>query len=146
MPTSALPTHPNRNKTKEGENMPDFSASNMLVLVLAGMLIWLCLNVLISVVKIRRTGVLSPSRFLYPADCKPELCRDPAGFIAFAFPRMTAFSVLGLLLAALLVVNELTELFSFLPPWFSNYAALFLFIPLFGWYMIFISKAAKRFW
>ena len=126
--------------------MDNLSTSNLLVLVLAGMLIWLSVNVLIAVIRLNRTYDMAPGRFLYPANCKPELCQDPGGFIAFIFPRLVAFSVLGLVLAALLLVNELTDLLAGLPGWFTNGAALFGFLPLFIWYVIFINKAAKRFW
>lgn len=126
--------------------MSGLNTSNILVLVMAGMLVWVSVNVLIAVVKLNRSYELAPSRFIYPANCKPELCQDPVGFIGFITPRLVGFGVLGLLLSALMLVCELTELLAGLPDWFSNGVSLFLFIPLFAWYVIFINKAAKRFW
>ncbi len=126
--------------------MQGLSSSNVLVLLMSAMLAWVSVNVLISTVKINRSYELGPSRFIYPANCRPELCQDPAGFIRFITPRLAAFGVLGLLLCVFMVINELTGLLSFLPDWFSNGVSLFLFIPLFVWYVIFINKAAKRFW
>jgi hypothetical protein len=126
--------------------MPELSSSNILVLILTAMLAWASVNVLIAVVRLNRTYELSPSRYIYPANCKPELCLDPAGFIRFMTPRLWAFGLLGLLICVIYVVNEFTDLLAFLPDWISRGAALFLFIPLFVWYVIFINKAAKRFW
>lgn len=126
--------------------MPELSSSNILVLLLAAMLAWLSVNVLMAAVRLNRTCELFPSRFIYPANRKPELCQDPAGFVLFSVPRFLIFGILGLLLCIFYVVNEFTGLLSFLPDWISNGAALFLFIPLFIWYVIFINKADKRFW
>lgn len=126
--------------------MPQLSASNLLVLILAAMLAWVSVNVLISIVRLNRTYELNPSRFIYPANCRPEQCRDVVGFIRFVTPRFVIFGVLGLLLCVFFIVNEMTGLLSALPDWFSNGAALFLFVPLFVWYVVFINKAAKRYW
>jgi hypothetical protein len=126
--------------------MPNLSSSNLLVLLLAGMLVWVSVNVLLAVIRLNRGYELFPNRFIYPANCKPELCLDPLGFIRFMSPRLGVFGVLGLLISAFMVVNEMTGLLAALPAWFSNGAALFLFVPLFVWYIIFINKAAKRFW
>ena len=126
--------------------MPELSSSNVLVLLMTAMLVWVSVNVLISIVRLNRTYEFDSNRFIYPANCKPELCQDLAGFIRFITPRLIAFGVLGLVLAVFFVLNEMTELFSSFPTWFTNGAALFLFVPLFVWYVIFINKAAKRFW
>lgn len=126
--------------------MQELSSSNALVLLMAAMLVWVCVNILISAVRLNRACQLIPSRFIYPSNCKPELCRDVLGFIRFITPRLVVFGLLGLLLAVFFVVNEMTGLLSALPAWFSDGVALFLFVPLFVWYVIFINKAAKRFW
>ena len=126
--------------------MPELSSSNVLVLLMTAMLVWVSVNVLLAVIRMIRSYELVHNRFIYPANCKPELCLDPLGFIRFISPRLIAFGVLGLLLSVFMVVNEMTGLLSALPDWFSQGAALFLFVPLFIWYVIFINKAAKRFW
>jgi hypothetical protein len=126
--------------------MQELSTSNILVLILAAMLAWASVNVIAAAIKINRTYELGPNRYIYPANCKPEACTDVAGFIRFITPRLWGFGVLGLLICVFFLVNEFTGLLSFLPDWFSNGAALFLFIPIFIWYVIFINKAAKRFW
>lgn len=126
--------------------MPQLTTSNYLVLLMAGMLVWVSVNVLIAIVRLNRSYELTPNRFIYPGNCKPERCQDLVGFVGFITPRLAAFGVLGLLLAVLMLVCELTDLLAGLPDWFRNGAALFLFMPLFIWYVIFINKAAKRFW
>ncbi len=126
--------------------MPQFSSSNLLVFLLAGMLIWVSVNMLLAALRLNRSYELGPSRFIYPANCKPELCQDPLGFIRFISPRLVIFGLVGLLLAALMLVCELTQLLASLPDWFTQGVSLFLFLPLFVWYVIFINKAAKKFW
>lgn len=126
--------------------MPQFTPSNLMVFLLTGMLVWLSVNVLLAAIRLRRSYELAPSRFIYPANCPPELCQDQLGFIRFICPRLILFGVLGLLISVFMVVNELTGLLAALPDWISNGASLFLFVPLIIWYVIFINKAAKRFW
>ena len=99
--------------------MPELSSSNVLVLLMTAMLVWVSVNVLLAVIRMIRSYELVPNRFIYPANCKPELCLDPLGFIRFISPRLIAFGVLGLLLSVFMVVNEMTGLLSALPDWFS---------------------------
>ena len=126
--------------------MPQLSMSNYLVLIMAGMLVWVSVNAILGVIRLNRSYELIPNKFIYPSNCSPELCQDPAGFIRFITPRLWAFGLVGLALAAFIVVNEFTGLLSGLPAWFSNGVSLFMFLPIFVWYIAFISKAAKRFW
>lgn len=126
--------------------MENLSYSDILVLILAAMLIWISANVLISIIKLNKTLDMKAGRYIYPASCKPEQCKDPQGFLAFITPRLVGFGVLGLLIAAFILVNGLTDVFASLPNWFKNGAAFFFFIPLFIWYVYFINKAAKKFW
>ena len=83
---------------------------------------------------------------LKPALESAEDCKDIAGLIAFLTPRFVIFCVLCLLLAAFLLLVELTTIFDWLPGWLHNASSLFFFLPLFVWYIVFINKAAKRFW
>ena len=126
--------------------MPQLSLSNTLVLMMAAMLGWACVNAILGAIRLNRSYELIPSKFIYPANCSPERCLDAVGFIRFITPRLWIFGLLGLALCVGLLINEFTDLLSFLPGWFSEGASLFLFIPIFVWYVIFISKAAKRFW
>ena len=126
--------------------MNELDYSNFLALILAAMLAWVCVNILLSIYKLNKSYEMNPNRFIYPANCKPEDCRDVVGFVGFMTPRLVAFGVLGLLMSAFFVVNELTDFFNFLPNWFTKGAVFFLFVPLFVWYVVFINKAAKRFW
>jgi hypothetical protein len=120
--------------------------SNLLVLMMAAMLLWVSIQAIRGAVQLNRTYELVPNRFIYPGNCKPELCLDPAGFIRFIVPRLWGFGLIGLALCALMLANEFWGILNFLPAWFSNGASLFLFLPIFAWYIIFINKAAKRFW
>ena len=122
------------------------SPYSMLVIATAGILICISLYMLIGVIRINRTYVLIPNRFLYPAKRKPADCQDVTGFIGFITPRLAIFSVVGLLLSALMLIGQLTDLFAGMPSWFSDGTWRFLLLPLFLWYIIFINKAAGRFW
>ena len=126
--------------------MENPSSSNILVLLMAAMLAWLSIRVLLAVIRLNRSFELGASRIILPANCKPEQCQDLLGFIHFMTPRLWAFALLGLGLSVFMVLNEMAGLLSGLPSWFADGAALFLFVPLFIWYVIFINKAAKRFW
>lgn len=126
--------------------MTDFDTSKTLALVVALMLAWVCVSVLLAVRKLNKTYQLESNRFLYPASCRPESCKDIVGFVRFITPRMVGFGVAGLVLCVFLVCSELLGLLSFLPEWLSKRSAFVLFLPLFVWYAVFINKAAKRFW
>ena len=120
--------------------------SKITALFLAAMLVFTSVNILIAVIRMNKTYILLPSRFLYPANCKPESCRDIAGFIAFITPRLIAYVILALLIAVLFILFEMTDLFAATPNWLKKGIPFFLFLPLFVWYIVFINKAAKRFW
>ena len=126
--------------------MPQFSSTELFSFAMAALLIWVGVSILIAVIRLNRSYELTANRFLYPANCKPEDCQDPAGFIRFMTPRLAVFGPLCVLICVFYLLNEFTGLLSGLPKWFSNGAALFLFLPLFVWYIVFINKAAKRFW
>ena len=87
--------------------MPELSASNVLVLLMTAMLVWVSVNVLLAVIRLNRSYELAPNRFIYPANCKPELCLDPLGFIRFISPRLIAFGVLGLIAGGLSQIGDL---------------------------------------
>ena len=126
--------------------MPQLSMSNYLVLIMALMLAWICVKAIAAAVRLNRTYELFPNKILYPANCRPEDCQDPAGFIRFMVPRLWIFGLAGIALSVFLILNEFTGLLASFPTWFSQGASLFLFLPLFVWYIAFINKAAKRFW
>ena len=126
--------------------MPNLSLSSVLSLAVAGLLIWAGVSILIGLKRINETYELTPNRFIYPSNFKPEKCKDPAGFIGFITPRLRVFALLSLVLSVLLILQSVTKVFSFLPDWLENRASSLLFIPLFIWYVIVINKAAKQYW
>lgn len=123
-----------------------FSGNMMMSLLMAALLLWMGVSILLAIRRLNRSYDLSANRFIYPANCRPEDCRDVAGFVRFMTPRFLTFAVLCLLLGALLLLLGLTKIGEALPSWVSTWAPLFLFLPLFVWYVVFINKAAKRFW
>lgn len=126
--------------------MFELNYSDILVLILAAMLVWISANSLIAVYRLNKTKEMKPNRYIYPATCKPEQCKDPHGFINYITPRMIGFGVISLFIAAFILVNGLTDIFAAMSNWVRNGASFILFIPLFIWYVIFINKAARSFW
>ena len=126
--------------------MPQFSSTELFSFAMAALLIWVGVSILIAVIRLNRSYELTANRFLYPANCKPESCKDLVGFVAFITSRMIAFAIVCLLLAAFVLVHALTDLLSGLPAWLEHGLSLILFMPLFVWYVVFINQAAKRFW
>ena len=126
--------------------MSQLNSTTVLDLIMAATLVWCCVNLLLAVIKLKQNYMLVPNRFLYPASCKPEKCKDVAGFVAFICPRILIFAVLGLLISLLLVCILLFGLFDGLPGWVTRWLPVGLFLVLFVWYGIFINKAARRYW
>ena len=119
---------------------------SLLTLIMAAMLIWVSVKAIWGVLRLNRTFELNPDPLLYPANCKPELCLDPAGFIRFITPRLWGFGLLGAALSVFLVLREALGWFEGPLGWAAGLVPLGLFLLIFGWYIIFINKAARRFW
>ena len=120
--------------------------SKITALFISAMLVFTSVNILIAVIRMNKTYMLLPSRFLYPANCKPENCKDIAGFIAFITPRLIAYVILTLLIAVLFILFEMTDSFTGVPALLKKIIPFILFLPLFVWYIVFINKAGKNFW
>jgi len=118
--------------------------ANMLPLLLLAMLLVSAVYGLYTVIRLRRTLMLFPNKFLYPANCTPENCVDENGFINFILPRLTILSVSSLLLS--LAFGAWIFLLPQLQHWSLDLAVLLLPCGVFFWYMFVQNKAAKEFW
>ena len=125
--------------------MPELNYYSVLNLFVTAMFIWAGISILIAVKRLNDSYELVPNRFIYPANCKPARCKDPAGFIGFISPRLNLFAIAALVISILRIL-ALFGLFSFLPGWISQFGFTLLFIALFVSYVVFINQAAKRFW
>ena len=99
---------------------------------------------LYTVIKLRKTYMLFPNKFLYPGNCTMDTCLDEGGFIDYILPRLTVLSVVLVLLGIFFVL-----VFLVFPQWESGLTdILSMFLPLgaFVWYMFIQRKAAALFW
>lgn len=118
--------------------------ANMLPLILLAMLLISAVYGLYTVIRLRRTLMLFPNKFLYPANCTHENCVDEDGFIDFILPRLTFLSVACLLLSV--AFGAWVLVFPQIQHWVLDLATLILPCGVFFWYMFVQKKAAKEFW
>ena len=118
--------------------------ANMLPLILLAMLLISAVYGLYTVIRLRRTLMLCPNKFLYPANCTHENCVDEDGFIDFILPRLTVLSVACLLLSV--AFGAWVLVFPQIQHWVLDLATLILPCGVFFWYMFVQKKAAKEFW
>lgn len=128
----------------ETQTAPAGDLGQILDLLLLFMLLFVGVYGLYTVIRLRKTYMLFPNRFLYPNGCTPETCVDEAGFIDFILPRLTILSVSCLIMGigyALLVYvfpqaqNGLTDALTMILP------AGVLF-----WYAAIQKKVYNTFW
>lgn len=94
-------------------------------------------------IKLRKEGVLFPSKMLYPGNCSPDDCIDPVGFITYICPRLTIFGILCIVSA---IATAIDTFIGFGLPPVLEYILLFAFLPVIIWYMIVQNKASKLYW
>ncbi len=117
--------------------------SQILNIVMTVMLLGCGIYGLYTVIKLRRTYLLFPNKFLYPGGCKPEDCLDGDGFIDYILPRLTVLSIVMLILGIAFALN--TYVFK-ITNWWIDIATILLPFGTFVWYIFIHRKAAKDFW
>lgn len=126
------------------ENTADLSGmSGLLDTLLIVMVIGCGIYALYTAIRLRRTYMLFPNKFLYPGNCGPDDCVDEDGFIDYILPRMTILGIAMLVIGALLVVNVYVLKVSGL---WVDLATIIVPFGCFVWYIIVQRKAAKLFW
>ena len=128
--------------TANSQNMD--TMSNVLDVLLLVMLVGSGIYGLYSVIRLRRSCLLFPNKFLYPGNCAPEDCVDEDGFIDFITPRLAALSIALLLMGAAYAVRIFC--FAHIYHWAVEGASLLLPLVAFVWYVVIQRKAAKEFW
>ena len=106
---------------------------------------WAGIYAVYTAIRLNRDYYLFPNRFLYPANCPPDACKDVIGFISFILPRLWILGILCLVLAVVLVLVNLVGVLR-LPEWFSTYVLPFLGFIVFAWYITVNARTAKKFW
>lgn len=117
--------------------------SGMLSLILLLMLFICGVYALYTYIRLRRTCMLFPNKFLYPGGCTAETCADTDGFIDYIEPRLLLLG-LGVLLCGVAyfiyaIVLKASNLW-------VDIAALVIPTGILIWYMFVQRKAAKEFW
>ena len=127
----------------EATNAPMDLAST-LELVLLALLFWSGGYGLITVIRLRKSYMLFPNKFLYPGNCTMDTCIDEGGFIDYILPRLTILSVIMLILGVFffLVFFVFTQWES----WLTDVLSMFLPVGVYVWYMLAQRKAAALFW
>ena len=100
---------------------------------------------LYSVIRLQIQQYLFPNRFLYPSNCKPEDCTDVDGYITFITPRLYIFAISCLLVAALMLLAWVLQLFA-LPSWMDTFVLPLIGILCFAYYIVIQNKVFKNFW
>lgn len=117
--------------------------SSILNVVLTVMLLGCGIYGIYTVIKLRRSYMLFPNKFLYPGNCKMEDCLDEDGFIDFILPRLTVLSIVMLILGIAFALN--TYVFK-ISNWWTDLAIIILPCATFVWYIFIQRKAAKQYW
>lgn len=93
-------------------------------------------------IQMARWDKLRDSKFIYPTNCKPADCTDPAGFRGFIRPRLLLFGVFCLLTA---VCSFFASFVPASPGWLV-WAAFGLGVGAVALYASAIRRAYTRFW
>ena len=118
--------------------------SSALDMVLLLMLAFVGVYGLYTVIRLKKTYMLFPNKFLYPTGCTPETCLDEGGYIDFILPRLTILSVVCLILAGaygvrIYVFPEVRNLV-------IELATVILPAGILFWYALIQNKVSKTFW
>jgi hypothetical protein len=120
------------------------SMSSALDMVLLAMLAIVGVYSIYTVIRLRRTYMLFPNKFLYPTGCTPETCIDEGGFIDYIIPRLTILGVACLVMALAYGVRVL--LFPEVKSVVIELATVLLPAGILFWYALIQNKVSKTFW
>lgn len=130
--------------TEEGENTGFFSdMGGMLTIILLIMLIGSGVYALYTYIRLHRTCMLFPNKFLYPGGCTADKCVDVDGFIDYIEPRLLLLGIAMLLCGIVYGAYSLVLKQSYL---WADVLTVMIPAGVFVWYMVVQRKAAKNFW
>ncbi len=121
---------------------PDMATT--LELVLLALLFGSGFYALYTVIKLRKSYMLFPNKFLYPGNCTMETCVDEDGFIDYILPRLTILGIIMLLLGVFFALVFLV--FPNWESWLTDLLSMLLPVGAYVWYMLIQRKAAELFW
>ena len=120
------------------------SLSNLVGIMMTITMLWAGGFAIYSVIRLQREYLLFDNPIIYPAQCKPKDCKDVGGFIEFMSPRLWIFGIGCVLVGIVMLLSQAMQVLV-LPNW-GDYLLLGVGFLIIVWYMIVISRAAKRFW
>ena len=123
---------------------PTIDMASTLELVLLALLFGSGFYGLFTVIKLRKTYMLFPNKFLYPGNCTMDTCVDEGGFIDFILPRLTILSLVMIVLGIFFVLVFLV--FPHWENWLTNLLSMLLPVGAYVWYMLIQRKASALFW
>ena len=130
--------------TEEGANTGFFSdMGGMLTIILLIMLIGSGVYALYTYIRLHRTCMLFPNKFLYPGGCTADKCVDEDGFIDYIEPRLLLLGIAMLLCGIVYGAYSLVLKRSYL---WADILTVMIPAGVFVWYMVVQRKAAKNFW
>ena len=130
--------------TEEGGSASLFGdMGGMLTVFLFFMLFGSGIYALYTYVRLRRTCMLFPNKFLYPGNCTAETCVDEDGFIDYIEPRLLLFGIAMLLCGIGYTVYSLVLKASI---YWVDIAAVLVPVGIYVWYIFVQRKASKEFW
>ena len=115
----------------------------MLSIILLIMLVGSGVYALYTYIRLHRTCMLFPNKFLYPGNCTAETCVDVDGFIDYIEPRLLLLGIVMLLCGIAYAVYAMVLKASIL---WVDIAAVVIPVAIFVWYMLVQRKASKEFW
>ena len=113
--------------------------------MMIAMLAWAGGYAVYTALRLKREFTLFDNKFLYPANCRPQDCRDVAGFILYMTPRLWIFGLACLGLALVMVLVGMMGLIP-VPAWVPYFGLPGLGLLLFIWYLASNAKTAKKYW
>ena len=119
-------------------------ASDLLDVLLLGMLVLVAGYGLYTVIRLKKEYMLFPNKFLFPTGCTAEECLDEGAYIDFIIPKLTILSVVCFLLGAAYAVRIFV--FPEVSHWIIDAATLLLPVGILFWYAFVQNKASKTFW
>lgn len=131
--------------TEENANAGGFfnDMGGMLTIILLIMLIGSGVYALYTYIRLHRTCMLFPNKFLYPGGCTADKCVDEDGFIEYIEPRLLLLGIAMILCGIVYGAYSMVWKKSFL---WADILTVMIPAGVFVWYMVVQRKAAKNFW
>lgn len=127
----------------DGNAAPFADMGGILTWFLVLMLFGCGIYAIYTYIRLHRTCMLFPNKFLYPGNCTADTCADVDGFIDYIEPRLLLLGVATLLCGIAYTVYAMVLKGSSI---WMDIATVVIPAGIFVWYMFVQRKAAKLYW